>query len=118
MTCAKLRILHVYCDAARRASCQSHHVWLRRDERSSRLGLANRRAQDPCIREFAGDVPLYVHPGDAEAIASHIQTLLASVDERARRGAAGIDAASSLRWEDVAQRTAHTIEQAATGRSA
>jgi len=59
-----------------------------------------------------------VHPGDAEAIASHIQTLLASVDERARRRAAGIDAASSLRWEDVAQRTAHTIEQAATGRSA
>lgn len=71
-----------------------------------------------CIREFAGDAPLYADPGDAQAIASHIQALLASADERARRRAAGLEAAASLRWDDVAQRTAQAIEGAAAGRAA
>ena len=70
-----------------------------------------------CIREFAGDAPLYAVPGDAEAIASHIQTLLTSANERARRRAAGLEAAASLRWDAVAERTADAIEKAAAGHS-
>ena len=71
-----------------------------------------------CIREFAGDAPLYADPGDTQALASHIHALLASADERARRRAAGLEAASDLRWEDVARRTAQAIEEAAAGRGA
>lgn len=68
-----------------------------------------------CIREFAGGAPLYVDPADAAAIAAHIGLLLGSAAERARRRAAGLEVATSLRWEDVAQRTALAIEQASAG---
>lgn len=68
-----------------------------------------------CIREFAGDAPLYVEPGDERALADHIDLLLTSADERARRRRAGLAAASGLRWDDAARATAAAIEHAAQG---
>jgi glycosyltransferase involved in cell wall biosynthesis len=65
-----------------------------------------------CIREFAGDVPLYVPPGDADGLARAVEALLGDPAQRAARGRRGVEAARGLRWDDVGERTAQAIEEA------
>jgi glycosyltransferase involved in cell wall biosynthesis len=65
----------------------------------------------PAIREFAGDSPLYLSPGDSRHLATHIECLLSgdpNMQERLRRGR---DAAASLRWDALGERTAAVMER-------
>lgn len=66
-----------------------------------------------CVREFAGDVPLYSPPSDAPALARQIETLLGSERLRSAKRAAGRATAAALRWSAVGERTAVAIEEAA-----
>jgi glycosyltransferase involved in cell wall biosynthesis len=65
-----------------------------------------------CIREFAGDVPLYAPVGDAPALAAALESLLDDPSQRGERGRRGVEAARGLRWEEVGERTARAIEEA------
>jgi glycosyltransferase involved in cell wall biosynthesis len=65
-----------------------------------------------CIREFAGDVPLYAPPGDAAALAAAIEQLRGDAAMRAAKSRAGVEQAQGLRWERVGERTAEAIEEA------
>jgi alpha-1,3-rhamnosyl/mannosyltransferase len=65
-----------------------------------------------CIREFAGDVPLYAPPGNAEGLADAVAALLDDPVERAARSRRGVALASGLRWERVGEQTSRSIEEA------
>jgi len=68
----------------------------------------------PSIREFAGDHPLYITPGDTAALAGQIERLLGEgPEELAERRRAGREAVASLRWSALGEKTAETIEQVA-----
>jgi glycosyltransferase involved in cell wall biosynthesis len=69
----------------------------------------------PSIREFAGDQPYYVQPGDSAEIARCIERLLIGKPELTRRRR-GEEAVAGLRWDTVAERTARVIEQVTSGR--
>jgi glycosyltransferase involved in cell wall biosynthesis len=68
-----------------------------------------------CIREFAGDVPLYVRPGDAAGLAVAVERLRRDAPLRAARGRAGVEAAAGLTWDRVSEQTASAIEEALGG---
>ena len=61
-----------------------------------------------CVREFAGNAPLYSPPGDAEALADRSTGLRGS--RPARHGERGVKAARPLRWEHTAELSACAIE--------
>jgi glycosyltransferase involved in cell wall biosynthesis len=65
-----------------------------------------------CIREFAGDVPLYAAPGDAAALAERLERLLGDPSLQAQRSREGVRAAARLSWDEVGERTAQAIEDA------
>jgi glycosyltransferase involved in cell wall biosynthesis len=65
-----------------------------------------------CVREFAGEVPLYAPPGDAAALARALERLLDDPALRAARSREGVRAARPLRWDEVGERTARAIEEA------
>ena len=58
------------------------------------------------IREWAGDVPWYVPPGDAARLADMLSTVLSASEAAAERAVAGIDVAAGLRWSVAGERTA------------
>jgi glycosyltransferase involved in cell wall biosynthesis len=68
-----------------------------------------------CIREFAGDAPLYIQPGSDRDLSRQVETLLEAgtdtVDGRDRRRSA----VSHLQWGHIADVTAQTIEAAVAG---
>lgn len=66
----------------------------------------------PCIREFAGEVPLYARPGDAAALSYAIERLLGDPSLQAARSREGMDKVNGLRWDGVGERTAEAIEEA------
>ena len=63
-----------------------------------------------CVREFAGNAPLYSPPGDAEALAESLHRLLADPGLRRDMAARGFKAARPLRWEHTAELSACAIE--------
>jgi glycosyltransferase involved in cell wall biosynthesis len=63
-----------------------------------------------CIREFAGEAPLYTPPGDANALAGSLFTLVTRPDERNARRAAGLKQAAVLDWTTVGRRHAELLE--------
>lgn len=65
-----------------------------------------------CIREFAGDAPLYAPPGDAGALAAALDAMLGDAAMRAARSRQGVRVAGGLRWDEVGARTARAIEEA------
>jgi glycosyltransferase involved in cell wall biosynthesis len=67
----------------------------------------------PCIREFAGDAPLYVEAGDSAPLARAIELLLGDERLQAEKREAGLTAAARLRWSTIGERTAAVIEEAA-----
>jgi glycosyltransferase involved in cell wall biosynthesis len=68
------------------------------------------------IREFAGDVPLYVRPDDARQLVQHVETLLHESDrDRQARRQAGREAVTRLRWLGVADSVAASIAGATKG---
>ncbi len=63
--------------------------------------------------EYAGDCGLLVPPGDAEALASAIERLIADEELRRTLGAAGrAHAEQELSWESVARRTLEVFAEA------
>jgi glycosyltransferase involved in cell wall biosynthesis len=67
----------------------------------------------PSIREFAGDVPMYVTAGDSQALAAQIEQLLSGDRTLTQRIERGRRAVASLRWSVLGERTAATIEEIA-----
>lgn len=66
-----------------------------------------------CIRDFAGDAPLYAAPGDADQLAERILELLRALPEQIeQRRIAGQRSVAALRWSEVAESVARTIEAA------
>lgn len=65
-----------------------------------------------CIREFAGDVPVYAPSGDPGALAAALDSVLSDPSQRAARSRRGVQVASGLRWDEVGERTARAIEEA------
>jgi glycosyltransferase involved in cell wall biosynthesis len=64
---------------------------------------------DP-IREFAGNVPLYIRPDDSTQLVRHVEALLReSEGERQIRRRASSETVRSLRWLSVADRVADSI---------
>jgi len=68
------------------------------------------------IREWAGDVPWYVEPGDPGQLARTIAALVNAPDEAARRVTEGMAVAAGLRWSIAGERTAEIIERIARDR--
>jgi glycosyltransferase involved in cell wall biosynthesis len=65
----------------------------------------------PSIREFAGANPLYIRRGDSEQLALHVARLLGGDPDASSRRERGRDAAASLRWSALGERTACLIER-------
>jgi glycosyltransferase involved in cell wall biosynthesis len=65
------------------------------------------------IREWAGDVPWYVSPGDPDQLARTVAALVNAPDEAARRVTEGLAVAAGLRWSIAGERTAEVIERVA-----
>jgi glycosyltransferase involved in cell wall biosynthesis len=65
----------------------------------------------PSIREFAGDHPFYITPGDSANLATQIQGLLNGDHDVERRRATARDAVTSLRWDLLGDLTAKVLEQ-------
>lgn len=63
-----------------------------------------------CVREFAGEVPCYVPPGDERALQAALDRLLADEPERHRRQIAGRKTADVLRWRTVGEALAAGVE--------
>ena len=66
----------------------------------------------PSIREFAGEVPVYVPAGDAEQLAAALTCVLDDPAETARRAQLGVQAARALRWSTVGEAVAVMLEEA------
>jgi glycosyltransferase involved in cell wall biosynthesis len=64
------------------------------------------------IREWAGDGPLYVAPGDANALAESLVRLSSDSALRARMAARGLELAAGRTWEAFGSRAAAVIEAA------
>lgn len=65
----------------------------------------------PSVREFAGDNPLYIRPGDSEQLARHVERLLNGDPDARRRRERSRDAVASLRWSALGEQTAILMEQ-------
>ena len=65
------------------------------------------------VPEVGGDVALYAPPGDAEAFASSLSSLLADPAGRRRRAAAGRARAAAFSWEKTAAATLAVLRRAA-----
>jgi len=64
----------------------------------------------PSIREFAGEHPHYIAPGDSRALVAHVERLLGgAADSEVERHRAR-EAVIGLRWDAHAERTAELIE--------
>ena len=63
-----------------------------------------------CVREFAGNAPLYSTPGDAEGLASSIARVRADPKLRQTMSERGVAAARPLRWQRTAELSARAIE--------
>jgi glycosyltransferase involved in cell wall biosynthesis len=59
----------------------------------------------PVMHEVAGDAAVYVDPGDPEAIADAIRSLLRDPGERERMSRAGLARAAEFSWEATAAAT-------------
>ena len=66
----------------------------------------------PELREWAGEAPAYVPPGDAGALAEAIAALAADPAVRARMAATGREVAARMGWDRAAEATASAIEAA------
>jgi glycosyltransferase involved in cell wall biosynthesis len=66
----------------------------------------------PAIREWAGEVPMYVPIGDAERLASAIRSLLADPRAAALRAERLAVERPALTWATVGDRVAAVIERA------
>jgi len=69
-----------------------------------------------CIREFAGDAPVYVTPRDAQGLAAAIARVVLDPDSLAPAVVRGVRYADRLRWGGIAEETATAIEEALAGR--
>jgi glycosyltransferase involved in cell wall biosynthesis len=61
----------------------------------------------------AGDAALLVDPYEVDAIASGIERLLTDEDLRTRLRTAGLKRAATFRWDDVAARVKHVLDELA-----
>jgi hypothetical protein len=68
-----------------------------------------------CIREFAGDVPLYAATADGGDLARQLERLVADPELRASMSRRGVDSVAGLRWPEVGERTARELELALSG---
>jgi glycosyltransferase involved in cell wall biosynthesis len=64
----------------------------------------------PSIREFAGDLPLYIEPGDSARLAGHVESLLQSPDKASARSLQARRVVDPLRWSALGERMAELIE--------
>ena len=65
------------------------------------------------LPEVAGEAALLVDPYDVDAIASGIERLLTDEDLRTRLRVAGLKRAAIFRWDDVAARVKHVLDELA-----
>jgi len=63
-----------------------------------------------CVREFAGDAPLYAPIGDDRAFAAALTRLLEDDQDRLRRESVGKANADGLSWTSVGERLADSVE--------
>jgi len=63
------------------------------------------------IREWAGDAPWYVPPGNPDRLADTVAELVAAPGDAARRASEGLAVAAGLRWPVAGERTAEVIER-------
>jgi glycosyltransferase involved in cell wall biosynthesis len=66
----------------------------------------------PSIREFAGEYPYYIRPGDSDGLANRIQQLLTNQPDASERREAQ-EAIAAFSWDTLAERTARVIEAVA-----
>ncbi len=66
----------------------------------------------PELREWAGEVPLYVPPGDPRALADAVAALAGDPARRARMAAEGRRRSATLGWDRAGEATAVAIEAA------
>jgi hypothetical protein len=62
------------------------------------------------VREFAGEHPHYIAPGDSQALAAHVERLLAGTADSDVERQNERAAVAGLRWDAYAERTAELIE--------
>jgi glycosyltransferase involved in cell wall biosynthesis len=72
----------------------------------------------PSIREFAGEHPLYIDPGDSGTLANHVERLLNLDDDVTHRRTSGYKAVAPLRWSALGDLTAGVIEEVGAERAA
>jgi alpha-1,3-rhamnosyl/mannosyltransferase len=70
----------------------------------------------PSIREFAGDQPRYIRPGNSADLAGHIERLLRGEDDRPQQRVSRELAVAGLRWSALAERTAEVLEAVSRAR--
>jgi glycosyltransferase involved in cell wall biosynthesis len=66
-----------------------------------------------CVREFAGEAPLYIRTSDPAGVVRHVDELLNDQAQSDRRGEKGRATVHDLRWQAVAERVASAIAQVA-----
>jgi alpha-1,3-rhamnosyl/mannosyltransferase len=65
-----------------------------------------------CLPEVAGDAALLFDPGDEQAIADAVETLLGDPDQAQRLRAAGTRRAALFTWERTARMTLESYDRA------
>lgn len=74
-------------------------------------------ANTSSLPEIGGDTALYFPPGNSQALAGILSTLLSDSTERHTRGVMGIERATQFTWPGYANATAEAYQQALQARS-
>ena len=69
-----------------------------------------------CIKEFAGNAPLYIEPGSHRELGEQVDRLLQTGGDAPGSRELRRRAVSHLRWREIAEDTAQTIETAVAAR--